>query len=338
MLNPTAKVDLQQKQITSLMKQLNEYEVKLQHLVNENNLLNKDKQELLKVNKEWDKQHRLLNHEKKRIEAEFRMRYGGVEEAMPLQRKSPNFTVDEDLKKTIVDLSTNNESLMIEISQLKEECKKRDSVCFSAKKLLQEERSAKEALMQTKLVGDEKVNELQTQLEREKQRNAILKQEVERLVNVYPTENNSSLPSLNVTEQIEMLKQQISVYADDFASERADRERIQADRENQRNQIIDLTRENNLLQDQLHLYHNDFEKERREKERLQKLLKEHGRASQAWLHQGNIPHRYSPQEVQELAFQQQQPLHARGQAVRGHPDRLCRGCEADRDVIDGPAT
>ena len=54
-----------------------------------------------------------------------------------------------------------------------------------------------------------------------------------------------------MTEQIEMLKQQISVYADDFASERADRERIQADRENQRNQIIDLTRENNLLQDQV---------------------------------------------------------------------------------------
>lgn len=33
------------------------------------------------------------------------------------------------------------------------------------------------------------MNELQTELEREKQRNAILKQEVERLVNVYPTEN-----------------------------------------------------------------------------------------------------------------------------------------------------
>ena len=30
------------------------------------------------------------------------------------------------------------------------------------------------------------------------------------------------------------------------------------------------------------------------------------RKIQAWLHQGNVQHRYSPQEVQELAFQQQQ--------------------------------
>ena len=37
--------------------------------------------------------------------------------------------------------------------------------------------------------------------------------------------------SSNVAEQIEVLKQQIRVYADDFSNERSDRERIQAEKE-----------------------------------------------------------------------------------------------------------
>ena len=58
-------------------------------------------------------------------------------------------------------------------------------------------------------------------------------------------------PSSNVAEQIEMLKQQISVYADDFASERSDRERIQADRETQKERIKEFEKEIALLKEQV---------------------------------------------------------------------------------------
>jgi chromosome segregation ATPase len=54
-----------------------------------------------------------------------------------------------------------------------------------------------------------------------------------------------------MTEQIEMLKQQISVYADDFANERSDRERIQADREAQKERIKEYERDIPLLKEQV---------------------------------------------------------------------------------------
>ncbi|CAB4024681.1 Hypothetical predicted protein [Paramuricea clavata] len=160
--------------------------------------------------------------------------------------------------------------------------------------------------------------------------------------------------SFNEAEQIEMLKQQITVYADDFANERSDRERIQADREAQKEVIKEFEREIKLLKEQIRAYRDDFDKERRDKERLQRLLRERSsvqvQQDEPWY---MVPptdyvsmhpvqrrqerlYRYSPREIQELAFQQQQPLHGRGQTGGGHPGGLCHGCEADCDVIDGP--
>ena len=63
--------------------------------------------------------------------------------------------------------------------------------------------------------------------------------------------NVSMGPSSNVAEQIKMLKQQISVYADDFASEQSDRERIQADREAQKERIKEFEKELALLKEQV---------------------------------------------------------------------------------------
>ena len=60
--------------------------------------------------------------------------------------------------------------------------------------------------------------------------------------------------SFNEAEQIEMLKQQITVYADDFANERSDRERIQADREAQKEVIKEFEREIKLLKEQVRVF------------------------------------------------------------------------------------
>ena len=65
------------------------------------------------------------------------------------------------------------------------------------------------------------------------------------------SENVPTGQSSNVAEQIEMLKQQISLYAEDFASERSDRERIQAERETQKEQIEELNKEIALLKEQV---------------------------------------------------------------------------------------
>ena len=61
------------------------------------------------------------------------------------------------------------------------------------------------------------------------------------------------MQSGSMTEQIEMLKQQISVYADDFANERADRERIQADREAMKDRLKEFEREIALLKQQVNI-------------------------------------------------------------------------------------
>ena len=63
------------------------------------------------------------------------------------------------------------------------------------------------------------------------------------------------MQSNNLAEQIEMLKQQISVYADDFANERADRERIQTDREAQKERLKEFEREIALLKEQVDIIH-----------------------------------------------------------------------------------
>ncbi len=54
-----------------------------------------------------------------------------------------------------------------------------------------------------------------------------------------------------MAQQIEVLKQQVSVYAGEFANERADRERIQADKEALEQRFNEFEREIALWNEQV---------------------------------------------------------------------------------------
>ncbi len=54
-----------------------------------------------------------------------------------------------------------------------------------------------------------------------------------------------------MAQQIEVLKQQVSVYAGEFANERADRERIQADKEALEERLEEYEREIALRNEQV---------------------------------------------------------------------------------------
>ncbi|XP_028404874.1 TNFAIP3-interacting protein 2-like [Dendronephthya gigantea] len=271
---------------------------------------------------------------------------------------------DEDSARIIHEVTMENDKLVKKVNELVEEQKKRDKIWAAAKKMISEEKAAKEAALQMKAAAEEHIKHLQGLFEIEKQNQAELRQEIERLTSAGASLQqpvaSSSLVSMNGgnAEQIEMLKQQVAVYADDFANERSDRERIQADREAQKERLKEFEREIKLLKEQIQIYRDDFDNERRDKERLQRQLRErrpdvqvpaeepwyrvppadyitmHPRRQPAYP-QDNRAYRYSPREIQEIAYQQQQqPLHARVQAGNGHPGGLCHGCEVD---CDGPA-
>lgn len=86
------------------------------------------------------------------------------------------------------------------------------------------------------------------------------------------TATGQQIPA-EVVDQIEVLKQQLRVYADDFATEREDRERNQTEKEKLKEEL-DATKEQiHALEQQLQIYEEDFKREKREKENLQQQLR-----------------------------------------------------------------
>lgn len=76
-----------------------------------------------------------------------------------------------------------------------------------------------------------------------------------------------------VIDQIEVLKQQLRIYADDFATEREDRERNQAEKEKMKEELNTMKEQVQALEQQVQIYEEDFKREKREKEILQQQLR-----------------------------------------------------------------
>ena len=82
---------------------------------------------------------------------------------------------------------------------------------------------------------------------------------------VSPTQGSPSWPGTtphgqqippDVIDQIEVLKQQLRVYADDFATEREDRERNQAEKEKLREELIAVKEQVQTLEQQVGFSYN----------------------------------------------------------------------------------
>ncbi|XP_020624439.1 TNFAIP3-interacting protein 1-like isoform X1 [Orbicella faveolata] len=129
-------------------------------------------------------------------------------------------------------------------------------------------------------------------------------------------------------DQIEVLKQQLRVYADDFATEREDRERNQAEKEKLREELDAVKEQLQTLEQQLQIYEEDFKREKREKESLQQQL----RAKNS----GGMYQYQDPLAQRARAVAEQQ---ARVQAIREVHDRererLLRGQQELQQQVYG---
>ncbi|XP_078383097.1 uncharacterized protein LOC144665683 isoform X2 [Oculina patagonica] len=121
-----------------------------------------------------------------------------------------------------------------------------------------------------------------------------------------------------VIDQIEVLKQQLRVYADDFATEREDRERNQSEKEKLKEELDAVKDQLGTLEQQVQIYEEDFKREKREKESLQQQL----RAKNS----GGVYQYQDPLAQRARAVAEQQ---ARVQAIKEvhdrERDRLLRG-------------
>ncbi|XP_051898788.1 TNFAIP3-interacting protein 1-like isoform X2 [Pristis pectinata] len=80
-----------------------------------------------------------------------------------------------------------------------------------------------------------------------------------------------------LTTQIEVLKQQVQIFEEDFQRERCDRERMNEEKEELKKKIEQLQTKLTLLNTRLKTYEEDFIKERKEKDLLGKKLKKQAR-------------------------------------------------------------
>ena len=85
--------------------------------------------------------------------SELRKKAGQTREIAQLQRQGPDATVREEANKLIQELQQKNAELGQEVATLAEVQKKRDELWAAAKKMINEERAAREAATQMRQVG-----------------------------------------------------------------------------------------------------------------------------------------------------------------------------------------
>ena len=108
--------------------------------------------QLLQVNHQWDEQYRLQKADKERLAAELRKRTGQSRENSQVQRQSADVPSDKETTKLVQELTKRNDELHEQVVKLTKEQKKRDELWTAAKKMINQEKAAKETITQMKLV------------------------------------------------------------------------------------------------------------------------------------------------------------------------------------------
>ena len=104
------------------------------------------------MNHQWDEQYRLQKADKERLAAELRKRSGQSRENSQVQRQSADVPADKETTKLVQELTKRNDELHEQVIKLTKEQKERDQLWTAAKKMINQERAAKETITQMKLV------------------------------------------------------------------------------------------------------------------------------------------------------------------------------------------
>lgn len=238
-----------------LQRQVNELQKQVLLAKAEKDEALKLKEEVLDVNYKWDEQYKLLvaasTKDIKELKNQIEMMksskgYGQLTEVEPMERKA----LDDRIKY----LESESQQKQLEINRLQ---------------LLMRNQP-------TRLAQTPHLSSLEQPLSHLSQLGAAAARSGP------PSEGLPSWPGTaafghqipaEVVDQIEVLKQQLRVYADDFATEREDRERNQTEKEKLKEELDAMKEQVHALEQQLQVYEEDFKREKREKESLQQQLR-----------------------------------------------------------------
>ncbi|XP_042325699.1 TNFAIP3-interacting protein 3 [Sceloporus undulatus] len=225
--------------------------------------LEKQKQELLAVNNQWDQQFRHMKqwYEKKVTDVKGKL---------------------EAMLKTIKELEQ-------ERHQLQEECKRLEAL--TSKRLAQEMRERKSLKEENRLLREETAlaNTKKMHYEREISRlnkallGALENQTTSPHVPSHVDTVDTSCSEEEMRLQMEVLMQQVQIYEEDFKKERSDRERLNAEKEA-------LQKINARSQSQLNKLNSKIKDFQDEKELLQKQVKQQAQDLQALAEKHGFPY------------------------------------------------
>ncbi|XP_056137168.1 TNFAIP3-interacting protein 1 isoform X2 [Lampris incognitus] len=234
-------------------------------------LLEKQRKDVLEVNKQWDIQWNSMKSQFEQKITDLRQRLA-------------------DSQKTVLELEAEREQRQRDY----------DKKLLLAKSKIENVQGEKECLNSETAELKQKIRYLQDQLlplskQREYQEKEIqrLNRALEEALNLHspsssqqpPGQGNhgdatSNLKKQELLTQIAVLKEQVKIFEEDFRKERSDRERMNEEKEDLRRQVERLQGQMTNLTSQLHQAQNECQRERTERCKLERLQMQHHKQGQ----------------------------------------------------------
>lgn len=236
-------------------------------------ILEHQRNELLEVNKQWDQHFRTMKQQYEQKITDLRQKLADSQRALSEQE------AEREQKQRDFD-----RKLLLAKSKIEVEEADKERLAGELQELKQRVR-----FLQEQLAPVTKQREYQ---EREIQR---LNKALEEALTVQASAPSPSALSHvgepggsprphELLTQNELLKQQVTIFEEDFQRERRDRERMNEEKEELKQQLEKLKKQLTVSNNQLRVFKDDYQREKEEKEKLKKLLKQHKQVSGERLH------------------------------------------------------
>ncbi|XP_043560148.1 TNFAIP3-interacting protein 1 [Chiloscyllium plagiosum] len=218
--------------------------------------------QLLEVNKQWDQQFRSMKQQYEQKIVELRQRLARSQKELSerengYEEKQRDFDRKLLLAKSKIESGeSEKERCLAEMKELKQrnQCLQNQLLPLTKQREYQE----KEIQRLNKALGE-----------------ALAAQPSSPQPVLFSNTSDSCMSArrTELLTQIEVLKQQVKIFEEDFQRERSDRERMNEEKEELRQKLEKVQTQMTLLNTQLRIYQEDYQKEKLEKEKIQRLLK-----------------------------------------------------------------
>ncbi|XP_069055674.1 TNFAIP3-interacting protein 1 isoform X3 [Pleurodeles waltl] len=226
--------------------------------------LEHQRNELLEVNKQWDKHFRSMKQQYEQKITTLRQKLG-------------------DSQKLVADLEAEREHKQCDFERKLLLAKSKIETEEGEKKALEDE--VKELLRKNRILQDQ-LSPVSRQREYQEKEIQRLNKALEEALNVQASAPPASMFSMSAEArgglrreeqltQIQLLKQQVKIFEEDFQRERSDRERMSEEKEGLKHEMEKLQTQITQQNAQLRACMEDLQREKGEKEKLRKLLKQH---------------------------------------------------------------